>query len=34
MKGIAGELKKGGITQNEMKSGDLGTVTEHKYLTE
>ena len=29
--GISGELKKAGITQNEMKSG---TVSEKKYLTE
>jgi len=33
MEVIAGELKRAGITQNEMKSGE-GTVGENKYFTE
>ena len=33
MEGIAGELKRAGTTQNEMKSGEA-TVSEKNYLTE
>ena len=36
MEGIAGELKRAGITQNEMKSGEgtVSEVSENKYFTE